>query len=68
MPRDILPLLWLNSSARSITGLLCIAALATGGLRAQVAPAVPATKPAAPTTAQEEALVLSRIHAIGVRI
>lgn len=59
MTHRILPLRPHHSTVRPFTGLLLLAAMASAGLRAQVAPAAPAAKPAAPITAQEEALVLS---------
>ena len=59
MTHRILSLRPHHSTVRPFTGLLLLAAMASAGLRAQVAPAAPAAKPAAPITAQEEALVLS---------
>ena len=59
MTHDILPVRRSRSCVRSITILLCSAALVSAGLRAQVAPVATATAPATKTAAQEEALVLS---------
>jgi hypothetical protein len=59
MTHRILPLRRLRSFVCSLTSLLCIAAFASAGLRAQAAPAAPAPTPVRQITPQEEALVLS---------
>ena len=59
MTYRIVPLHSLPSSLNSFTGLLLVAALASAGLHAQVAPSAPASAPAAANVSKDETLVLT---------